>query len=96
MNDNNAKTIEERAAKKARRILSITIADDCMKAYASVLYINDAETNEYPPKYNLDEVMKIIKEKGILFGIDIEAVKKLCEDEEENKFVIARGKELSK
>lgn len=94
MNDNNDNAVEEKAENTAKRILSITIPDDCMKAYASVSYIKDIETDEYPPKYNVDEVMKIIKEKGILYGVDNEAVKKMCEDEGENKFVIARGKEV--
>ena len=65
-----------------------------MKAYARVSYIKDMKTDEYPPKFNVDEIMKIIKEKDIFYGVDNEAVKKLCEDEGENKFVIARGKEV--
>ena len=94
MNDNNTKTIEGKTENTAKRILSITISDDCMKAYARVSYIKDMKTDEYPPKFNVDEIMKIIKEKDIFYGVDNEAVKKLCEDEGENKFVIARGKEV--
>ena len=58
MDDNNAKTIEGKTENTAKRILSITISDDCMKAYARVSYIKDMKTDEYPPKFNVDEIMK--------------------------------------
>lgn len=92
MRDNNEKNMESNDENTSKRILSITISDDCMKAYASVSYIKDVETDQYPPKFTVDEVTSIAKEKCILYGIDLGEVKKLCEDEKENKFIIARGK----
>lgn len=51
---------------------------------------------EYPPKYGKDEILKELKDRGIIFGISEEVIEDLANGHSEEELMIASGQPITK
>lgn len=57
-------------------------------------FVEEFDKEIQPPLYTIDEVKEILKSKNVVYGLNLENIKSLCEDKSGTEYMVAEGKEI--